>query len=101
MKNDCFNAKQRVAGIILGAVMMLLSHGAWAAVQLELDRDRVTEGDRYGAITADVEHELVQQERRCERDRHPPPLPHERQRCGPDHADRNLGCAGKGPNHRV
>ena len=44
-KYNRFNAKQLTARILSAALFLLLSSGAWAAVQLDVDRTRITEGE--------------------------------------------------------
>ena len=44
-KHNRFNAKQLIARMISVVLFLLLSSGAWAAVQLDVDRTRITEGE--------------------------------------------------------
>jgi hypothetical protein len=44
-KHNRLNAKQLIVRISVAAVLLLLSSGAWAAVQLDVDRTRITEGE--------------------------------------------------------
>ena len=44
-KHNRFNAKQLMAAVIAVVLFLVLSPGAWAAVQLDVDRTRVTEGE--------------------------------------------------------
>lgn len=44
-KHNCFNAKQFITRLIAAGFFLLLSPGLWAAVQLEVDRTRVTAGE--------------------------------------------------------
>ena len=44
-KHNRLNAKQLMVRISVAAVLLLFSSGAWAAVQLDVDRTRITEGE--------------------------------------------------------
>ena len=44
-KHNRFNAKQLMSRMIVVVLFLLLSPGAWAAVQLDVDRTRITEGE--------------------------------------------------------